>query len=101
MSQKFENIFNLALETSQGEREKTNDLNVGFLPERNAWEVIVKYHGDIDFLDESGIDVEKLIAGYAILTVPEEQVEGLAEMEEIEYVEKPKRYYFGAELHKA
>lgn len=98
MSQKFENIFNLALETSQGEREKTNDLNVGFLPGENAWEVIVKYHGDIDFLDESGIDVEKLIAGYAILTVPEEQVEGLAEMEEIEYVEKPKRYYFEASL---
>lgn len=98
MSQKFENILNLALETSVDEREKTNDLNVGFLPDRNAWEVIVKYHGEIGFLEEIGIRVEELIAGYAILTVPEELMEALPQYEEIEYVEKPKRYYFGASL---
>ena len=98
MSQKFENILNLALETPVNEREKTEDLNVGFLPGSNAWEVIVKYHGDITFLEEQGIIVEELIAGYAILTVPEELVESLAVYEQIEYVEKPKRYYFGEAL---
>lgn len=98
MSQKFENILNLALETPLSVRKETDDLNVGFLPDRDAWEVIVKYHGDIAFLEETGIVVEELIAGYAILTVPEEQVNMLAEYEEIEYVEKPKRYYFGASL---
>ncbi len=98
MSQKFENILNLALETPLSERVRTDNLNVGFLPESNAWEVIVKYHGDIGFLKEMGMVVEVLIAGYAILTVPEVLVETLAEYEEIEYVEKPKRYYFGASL---
>ena len=98
MSEKFENLLNLALETDEAVREQTNDLNVGYMQEENAWEVIVKYHGDIRFLENFGIRVEELIAGYGILTVPAEQVERLALVEEIEYVEKPKRYYFEEEL---
>ncbi len=98
MSQKFENLFNLALETPEEIREKTNNLNVGFEPISRSWEVIVKYHDSISFLVDYGILVEELIAGYAILTVPEELVETLAQVEQIEYVEKPKRYYFGVEL---
>lgn len=39
------------------------------------WELTVKYHGSLDELETLGIKVEYLIAGYAILTVPE----GLAE----------------------
>lgn len=98
MSQKFENLLNLALETPEQTREKTDNLNVGFEPLANTWEVIVKYHGELGFLAEYGIVAEELIAGYAILTVPASLVEQLAVFEQIEYVEKPKRYYFGAEL---
>jgi len=98
MSEKFENLWNLALETDEAVREQTNDLNVGYMQDENAWEVIVKYHGDIRFLEGFGIRVEELIAGYGILVVPAEQVEWLASVEEIEYVEKPKRYYFEEEL---
>ncbi len=98
MSQKFENLWNLALETQESVREKTNDLNVGFDSRENAWEVIVKYHGDIRFLERYGIVVEELIAGYGILTVPATLVELLAQVEEIEYVEKPKKYYFEQEM---
>lgn len=98
MSQKFENLFNLALETPEQMRVKTNNLNVGFEAESRSWEVIVKYHDSLSFLVDYGILVEELIAGYAILTVPEALVEVLAQVEQIEYVEKPKRYYFEAEL---
>lgn len=98
MSQKFENMLNLALETNEREREKTDNLNVGFRTLARVWEIIVKYHGDISFLESRGISVEQLIAGYAILSVPEDMVEELALIEEIEYAEKPKRYYFGNEL---
>lgn len=98
MSQKFENMLNLALETPEEVRERTDNLNVGFESESRRWEVIVKYHDSLSFLVDYGIQVEYLIAGYAILTVPEELVDVLAEVEEIEYVEKPKRYYFGASL---
>lgn len=98
MSQKFENLLNLALETPEAVRERTSNLNVGYEASERTWEVIVKYHDSIGFLVDYGILVEELIAGYAILTVPEELVEFLTQVEQIEYVEKPKRYYFGAEL---
>lgn len=98
MSQKFENILNLALETPEAVRVRTGNLNVGYDARERVWEVIVKYHGDIGFLVEYGILVEELIAGYAILTVPEDLVELLGQVEQIEYVEKPKRYFYGAEL---
>lgn len=91
---KLENILNLALETRQTEREKSINLNVGYEESSNSWEVIVKYNGELSRLEQSGIIVERLIAGYAILTVPEPLLDSLAELEEIEYVEKPKRLYF-------
>lgn len=98
MSQKFENLLNLSLETPEVIRKKTENLNVGYEGESNTWEVIIKYHGEIGYLQEYGIQVEELIAGYAILTVPREQMESLGEFEEIEYVEQPKKYYFETEL---
>lgn len=95
MDQKLENILNLALETPEKEREQTESLNVGYSAETRSWELIVKYHGSLDRLREQNIVVEELIAGYAILTVPEALVDTVSDTPEIEYVEKPKRFYYG------
>ena len=95
MDQKLENILNLALETPEEEREQTESLNVGYSAETRSWELIVKYHGSLDRLREQNIVVEELIAGYAILTVPEALVNRVSDTPEIEYVEKPKRFYYG------
>ncbi len=94
MDQKLENILNLALETPEAEREQTESLNVGYSAAGRSWELIVKYHGSLDRLQEQNIVVEELIAGYAILTVPETLVDRVSETSEIEYVEKPKRFYY-------
>lgn len=94
MNQKLENILQLALQTPEETREQTEDLNVGFDEESGTWELIVKYHGELAGLESQGIQFEPLIAGYAILTVPERLVESVAGLEEIEYVEKPKRYFY-------
>lgn len=94
MDQKLENILNLALETPETEREQTESLNVGYSTEDRSWELIVKYHGSLERLREQNIVVEELIAGYAILTVPEVLVDAVSEIPEIEYVEKPKRFYY-------
>lgn len=94
MDQKLENILNLALETPEAEREQTESLNVGYSAVSRSWELIVKYHGSLDRLREQNIVVEELIAGYAILTVPETLVDRVSETPEIEYVEKPKRFYY-------
>jgi len=93
-SQKNENLLNLALQTPEEERERSLELNVGYDERERTWEVIVKYHNSLQELANWGIVVEEMIAGYAILTVPESQMDRLAEVEEIEYVEKPKRLFF-------
>lgn len=101
-SQKFENLLNLALDTSQEERDKSLELNIGFEKEDNTWELIIKYHGNLEqalspffaLLQGNLVQIEELIAGYAILTVPESMMEALAGVEEIEYIEKPKRLFF-------
>ncbi|MFG6334440.1 MAG: S8 family serine peptidase [Lachnospiraceae bacterium] len=93
-SQKNENLLNLALQTPEAERERSLELNVGYDEQERTWEVIVKYHDSLERLARWGIVAEEMIAGYAILTVPESEIERLAEVEEIEYVEKPKRLFF-------
>lgn len=93
-NQKLENLLNLALETPEEIREKSLNLNVGYQAESRSWELIVKYNGDLTKLTAQGIQVEELLAGYAILTVPQELVEAVGALPEIEYVEKPKRLFF-------
>ncbi|MCM1144455.1 MAG: S8 family serine peptidase [Blautia sp.] len=101
-SQKFENLLNLALDTPVEERDQSLELNVGYEKEDNTWELIVKYHGNLQqglspfFALPQGnlLQIEELIAGYAILTVPESLMDALAAVEEIEYIEKPKRLFF-------
>lgn len=94
MNQKLENLLQLALQTPEEIREETEDLNVGFDALSRTWELIVKYHGSLDVLGSLGVGIEYLIAGYAILTVPELLVERMVELEQIEFVEKPKRYFY-------
>lgn len=94
-SQKRENLLNLALDSTEEEREKSGILNVGVDEVTNRWEVIVKYHGDLQRIANEEIDVEILLAGYAIVTLPEEFLEALAALEEVEYIEKPKSLTYG------
>ncbi|HBA47619.1 MAG TPA: peptidase S8 [Lachnospiraceae bacterium] len=98
MNQKLEDLLQLALQTPEDVRIQTEDLNVGFNTESRTWELIVKYHGSLDALEALNIQVEYLIAGFALLTVPEQLVDSVAELEEIEYVEKPKRFFYGVEM---
>ncbi|MCM1126888.1 MAG: S8 family serine peptidase [Lachnospiraceae bacterium] len=92
-NQKLENLLNLALEISENERERSGQLGVGFDERNRSWELIVKYHGDISRLQSGVISVEELIAGYAIVTIPESLIETFTLLDEVEYVEKPKRLY--------
>ncbi len=95
-SEKFENLLNLALGATEGEREKSLQLGVGFEPEESRWELIVKYSGDIMRLarEDPRIRVIELMNEYAILNVPEDAMPQVAGASEVEYVEKPKRMYF-------
>ncbi len=93
-NQKLEDVLNLSLEATREEREKSQQLDVGYLEQEERWELIVKHNGSLQPLNGGPIQVEELIAGYAIVTLPESLMESFAELPEVEYIEKPKRLYF-------
>ena len=100
-SQKQENLLSLAMKSTEEERVKSEILNVGINNETKRWEVIVKYHGDLEKIANDEIQVEILIAGYAIVTLPVFLLEALAQLEEVEYIEKPKSLVYGLYESKA
>ena len=92
---KLENQLNLALEVPPAERAKTESLNVGYTPDTNMWELIVRYNGSLERVrEELGISAVELTNEYAILTIQEYLIERLSNYEEIEFIEKPKRLFF-------
>lgn len=102
--QKAENILNLALSTPEEERAQTSELNVGYEASTKTWELIVKYSGDLSGVLEREfpqVVLQELLGGFAVLTVPEVLVENIINIEEIEYVEKPKRLYFAVNRARA
>ncbi len=92
--QKIENQLNLSLDATPEEREKSITLETGYDPEEQTWEVIVKYSGNLSRIASEAIQVTELLNEYAILVVRESLLTRLAEIPEIEYIEKPKRLYF-------
>ena len=91
----IDNQLNLALDVPQSVRDKTLDLDVGYDAETNLWELIVKYHGDLrSIAEELQASIVELANGYAIITISEYLIERLAEYEEIEFIEKPKRLFY-------
>ena len=102
--QKAENVLNLAVSTPEAERQRTEDLNVGYDATERTWEIIVKYHGDLrGHLEQAfpGVLIRELTGGFGILTVPERLVEAVIALNEIEYAEKPKRLYFAVNQARA
>ncbi len=93
-NQKLENLLNLALMANEEERSRSGQLEVGYEPEEKRWELIVKYNGNISRLSSALIQIEELIAGYAIVTLPENLIESFAGLSEVEYIEMPKRLFF-------
>ena len=93
--QKLENLLNLALETDEEEREKYVYLRDAYDRLNERWEIIVKYNGDVGFLESEGILVTELYGGFAILNTPTVFIRSIANLPQIEYVEIPKRLYFG------
>ena len=92
-NQKAENLLNLSLNATEAELLASPVLRAGTDADNESWEVIVKFHGNIERIAGGDIQVEILSAGYGIITLPKRYIEALAALEEIEFVEKPKRLY--------
>lgn len=94
ISEKLDSILRLSLETDPQVREKSDILSGGYNFEKNLWEVIVKYHGDISFLKNEVESLEILLNGYAIMRATRAQLERALDDPQIEYVELPKSLVF-------
>ena len=94
-SAKIDNELNLALDISESDRKKATNLDVGYSPNTNMWELIVKYNGSLQPIrDELNISAVELMANYAILTVPQYLIDQLSGYDQIEFIEKPKRLFY-------
>ncbi len=97
LSQKMENLLNLALDATPEELRKSQELDVGYITEANEWELIIKYSGSLDRVREVSVSVTELLNGYAVVIVRESQIEVLAGLPEVDFIEKPKSLFFEAE----
>ena len=96
ISQKLENLLNLALSSSENEREKSLNLNVGYNPIDRKWDLIIKYSGSLGNVRNIASRVIELLNEYAIIRITESRIEMLSKIPEVEYIEKPKRLFFQA-----
>ena len=101
VDQKLENLLNLSLDTTAEERSRSSELETGYNPEGQTWELVVKYSGNLDAARELGASVEEMRNEYAILTVKESLIPVISALPQIEYIEKPKRLFFAIGQAKA
>ncbi len=101
--QKLENLLNISLQATKEEREKSEELGIGYDPEQNTWELVVRYTGSLDGLRTRypQIRIRELLNQYAVLIVPETLVDAVSQETVIDYVEKPKQLYFELQAGKA
>ena len=75
----------------------SQELDVGYTESENEWELIIKYSGSLDRVREEAVSVTELLNGYAVVVVREPQIDILAALPEIDFIEKPKSLFFEAE----
>lgn len=92
--QKIDNLLNLAMDATPEERRKSENLNIGYDMTSRQWDIIVKYSGPESGLAGNGIQVVPLLGGYAVVTLPESEIDAYSDRVQVEFIEKPKRLYF-------
>lgn len=93
-NQKIGNQLNLSLDLPVEEREESSFLTTGYNELTNTWELIVKYNGDLSVIQDLVISTDILTNQYAIIVVPEQNINRLADYPEIEFIEKPHNLSF-------
>lgn len=95
-NQKLDSMLNLAVDVSEEEREQSRELSTGYDAQDKTWRVIVKYSGDLREIEAAipGSQAISLFNQYGIIRIPESRVDQLADLPQIQFVEKPKQLYF-------
>ena len=94
MNQKNENQLNLALLLPENLREKTKDLNTGFDVFDKEWELIIRHSGELSLeATELATSIKELSGGFALVRISERNIDRLADLSEVIFIEKPKKLY--------
>ena len=94
MSQKAENMLNLALDATEEERVKSLELEVGYNPIDREWDLIIKYSGSLEAVRAIASSVSEMANEYAVITIAESRINALAQLPTVDFIEKPKRLFF-------
>lgn len=90
---KLGNPLELALALSKELRGRQYDRPDLVQGDDILWELIVKYHGNLQRKTE-GMEIEFLSGGYAIVLLREEEIEDFVNLPEVDYVEAPSRLWY-------
>ena len=82
-NQKMENLLNLALYASPTERLRSSQLPVGYDAADQTFEVVIRYQGDLSFLEDAGLDYTALLGSYAILRLPEDSLDAVSRLPQV------------------
>lgn len=94
MTQKNENQLNLALLLPENVRENTGDLNTGFNKSDKEWELIIRHSGELSLeATELATNIKELSGGFALVRISERNIDRLANLSEVIFIEKPKKLY--------
>ena len=95
MSEKADNSLNLALGLPQEALNKSAELSVGVDESSNIWELIVRYQRSLERVRQiPGVTVRELSNGYAVVDAPKDRIDYIASLDEVIFIEKPKRLEF-------
>lgn len=100
-NQKLENLLNLALDSTESERVRSENLNVGYDIVENTWDVIIKYTGNLENVRRIAEEVTELFGGFAVVKIKETALTLLTDIPQVTYVEKPKALYFALQSARA
>lgn len=95
-NQKIEPLLRAAIDATAAELGNSPELSIGYTPTGRIWEVILRYTGSSASLAEklSSFPITFLLGNYAVAQIPQEQIDAVASLPEIIYIEKPKRLFF-------
>lgn len=95
-NEKIDNLLNLSLNSTPEEFSRSRVLQVGFDEATKIWDVIVKYAGSLAALKQKfpQIQTQELLFQYAILRIPENLLDMVANDVQISYMEKPRNLFF-------
>lgn len=95
-SNKINTQLNAAINATPEELNNSPELRTGYLPNQRSWELIVRYTGDINGIQTMlpNAQITELLNNYAIIQIPENEIETLASLNQIIFIEKPKRLFY-------